>query len=114
MSSTNLGTMFAPLILCPRKLSPESIQSNHQLLTKAVSAMIDNEANLFKLPARLRTDIEMCLKNREQRNARSPIKALPPSVTHDGKVHSPVVNTVYSFVGKINMDEEDTPNLAFF
>ena len=30
MSASNLGTLFAPLILCPRKLSAEALQSNHQ------------------------------------------------------------------------------------
>ena len=30
MSAGNLGTLFAPLILCPRKLSAEALQSNHQ------------------------------------------------------------------------------------
>ena len=32
MSAGNLGTLFAPLILCPRKLSAEAMQSNHQVL----------------------------------------------------------------------------------
>ena len=53
MSSHNLGMMFAPLILCPRKLSAESLQSNHQLLTKAVAFMIDKAEELFRLPSQL-------------------------------------------------------------
>ena len=53
MSSHNLGMMFAPLILCPRKLSAESLQSNHQLLTKAVAFMIDKAEALFQLPPQL-------------------------------------------------------------
>ena len=31
MTAGNLGTLFAPLILCPRKLSAEAMQSNHQV-----------------------------------------------------------------------------------
>ena len=47
MSSSNLGTLFATHILCPRKLSAETLQSNHQLLTKAVTFMIEHVSFLL-------------------------------------------------------------------
>ncbi len=101
MSSANLGTMFAPLILCPRKLSAESLQSNHQLLTRAVAYMVDNAEAIFEMPARLHNDIEMYLKNKANRpkpavQAATPLKGVGP----DGRPQSPVVNTIYSFVDK--------------
>jgi hypothetical protein len=64
MPATNLGTLFAPLILCPKKLSAESLQSNHQMLTKAVAFMVEEADELFKLPEPLKRDVETYLKNR--------------------------------------------------
>ena len=40
MSASNLGTIFATHIMCPRKLSPEALHATHQLLGKAVTFMI--------------------------------------------------------------------------
>ena len=96
MSASNLGTMFAPLILCPRKLSAESIQSNHQLLSRAVAFMIANFPVLFQLPAQLAVDIQRHLADKASR------PRTPPRLHYssDDRPQSPVVNTQISFVDR--------------
>ncbi len=98
MGTANLGTMFAPLILCPRKISAESIQTNHQMLSRAVAAMIADAEVLFKLPQKLRTDLEMHLKDRAKQPKTPSRKTL--QVDADGRVQSPVVKTMISFVDR--------------
>lgn len=75
MSAVNLGTLFAPLLICPRKLSAEALQSNHQLMTRAVAFMIDEAKKLFELPNRLQTDLKMYLKN-------NPVPGTPKGCLH--------------------------------
>ena len=58
MNAENLGTLFSTHILCPRKLSPEILQSNHQLLSKAVTFMIEHAEQLFELPEKLCIDVK--------------------------------------------------------
>ena len=47
MSPSNLGTIFATHLMCPRKLSAESLQSNHQLYSSAATFMIEEADILF-------------------------------------------------------------------
>ena len=58
MNSANLATMFSTHLLCPRKLSPEALQSQHQLLANVVAFMIEQAHRLFVLPKKLLLDIE--------------------------------------------------------
>ena len=107
MSASNLGTVFAPLLLCPRKLSAEALQSNVRLLASAVTFMIEEADGLFRLPERLRTDVDSYLRNRRNR-AQTPEKMPSLDKGRDGDgSSSPVVNTVFSFV-----DREKTSRLA--
>lgn len=103
MPAQNLGTMFAPLILCPRKLSAESMQSNHQLLSEAVAFMIEAGPKLFlELPMKLQEDIKSHILLRPHR------KVTPKKhYSSDDKPQSPVVNTIFTFV-----DREQTHRLA--
>ncbi|XP_059081410.1 uncharacterized protein LOC131879177 [Tigriopus californicus] len=103
MPAQNLGTMFAPLILCPRKLSAESMQSNHQLLSEAVAFMIEAGPRiLFELPVKLQEDIKSHIRQRPHRQV-TPKK----HYSSDDKPQSPVVNTIFTFV-----DRERTHRLA--
>jgi len=97
MNAENLGTLFSTHILCPRKLSPEALQSNHQLLSKAVTFMIEHAEKLFDIPEKLCIDVNNYTnkkdkfttpKNKKGRRIMSP----------DGG--SPVVSTVFSFVDR--------------
>ena len=64
MSASNLGTIFATHIMCPRKLSPEALHATHQLLGKAVTFMIEHAEELFTIPEQLVLDIENHLNNK--------------------------------------------------
>ena len=66
MNSENLGTLFSTHILCPRKLSPEALQSNHQLLSKAVTFMIQHAERLFGLPEKLLIDVENYVNKKDK------------------------------------------------
>ena len=57
MSASNLGTIFATHLLCPRKLSAESLQSNHQLYASAVAFMIEQADVLFDIPDKVVQDV---------------------------------------------------------
>lgn len=108
MSSSNLGTLFSTHILCPRKLSAETLQSNHQLLTKAVTFMIDQAEILFCLPPQLIVDIENFLANRSGSGCQTPLAksrklhlncGATPGRKND-RADSPVVNTIFTFIDR--------------
>ena len=66
MNAENLGTLFSTNILCPRKLSPEILQSNHQLLSKAVTFMIEHAEKLFELPEKLCIDVQNYVNQKDK------------------------------------------------
>ena len=103
--------MFAPLILCPRKLSPESLQSNHQLLTKAVAFMVDTADELFKLPEQLKADLDRYMAQRKENKLKMMLSPTRKGISHLDVARaqaqmrsqmrsSPVVNTMFSFVDR--------------
>ena len=49
MTSETLGTLFAPHLLVPRKMSANELQAVAADLTKTVAFMIDNAQELFKV-----------------------------------------------------------------
>lgn len=108
MSSSNLGTLFSTHILCPRKLSAETLQSNHQLLTKAVTFMIDQAENLFCLPPQLIVDIENFLSNRSSAGCQTPLaksrklhlNCAAASGRRNDRADSPIVNTIFTFIDR--------------
>ena len=57
MSASNLGTIFATHLMCPRKLSAESLQSNHQLYASAATFMIEQSDLLFNVPGKVVQDV---------------------------------------------------------
>ena len=57
MSASNLGTIFATHLMCPRKLSAESLQSNHQLYSSAATFMIEQADVLFNVPGKVVQDV---------------------------------------------------------
>ena len=57
MTASNLGTVFATHLMCPRKLSAESLQSNHQLYSTAVTFMVQQSDILFNIPQKVVQDV---------------------------------------------------------
>eukprot|EP00090_Calanus_glacialis_P006331 TRINITY_DN14945_c0_g1_i1.p1 TRINITY_DN14945_c0_g1~~TRINITY_DN14945_c0_g1_i1.p1 ORF type:complete len:804 (-),score=232.86 TRINITY_DN14945_c0_g1_i1:219-2630(-) len=92
MNATNLGTLFSTHILCPRKLSPEVLQSNHQLLSKAVTFMIKHADKLFELPDKLTMDIRTYISRKDN--------MITPKCKKGRGPDSPVVSTIFSFVDR--------------
>jgi len=94
MNALNLATVFATHIICPRKMAPDCLQSNHQLYIKAIAFMIENSKVLFDVPTQLSKDAEMFFEKHPEKELAAHAKPLY------GPKNSPVVNTVYSFVDR--------------
>lgn len=93
MSADSLATLFTPHLLCPRKLSPETLHVNSQTLSGIVSFMITNCARLFEVPKKLAVDIKAYYSERERRKILSPAACINESVSDNV-----AANTVFSFV----------------
>ncbi|WAR19240.1 RHG19-like protein, partial [Mya arenaria] len=57
MAATSLGVVFAPSLICPRKLSAEGLQSVSGTLSKVVTLMIENMESIFKVPCEIAADV---------------------------------------------------------
>ncbi|XP_052778561.1 rho GTPase-activating protein 19-like [Mya arenaria] len=57
MATASLGVVFAPSLLCPRKLSAEGLHSVSGTLSKAVTLMIENTESIFKVPREIAADV---------------------------------------------------------
>ncbi|XP_071523282.1 rho GTPase-activating protein 19 isoform X3 [Panulirus ornatus] len=66
MSAVNLGTMFAPHILCPRKMTPNDLQYQSGTLSIAVAFMIEHALQLFKVPLELEYDVRQYWSNKKK------------------------------------------------
>jgi len=102
MNARNLGTIFSTHIICPKKMSPEELQSKHQLLADAAAFMIENADKVFDLPDRLLVDIDVHLQKKRNNMFLTPKpQARKPGVSLGVcKEGSPIVNTVFSFVDR--------------
>nr|XP_053651858.1 uncharacterized protein LOC128701897 isoform X2 [Cherax quadricarinatus]XP_053651862.1 uncharacterized protein LOC128701897 isoform X2 [Cherax quadricarinatus] len=65
MSAINLGTMFAPHILCPRKMAPNDLQYLSGTLSTAVAFMIEQASQLFQIPLELEYDVRQYWSNKK-------------------------------------------------
>ncbi|WAQ97111.1 RHG19-like protein, partial [Mya arenaria] len=65
MTATSLGVVFAPSIVCPRKLSAEGLQSASGTLSNAVTLMIENTDSIFKVPREIAADVANFWQERE-------------------------------------------------
>ncbi|GAB6025005.1 hypothetical protein CHUAL_010116 [Chamberlinius hualienensis] len=59
MDAVNLATIFAPHIICPRKMSAEEFRNNSGNMIKIVAFMIENASEMFKTPPRLARDLKI-------------------------------------------------------
>ncbi|XP_066145424.1 rho GTPase-activating protein 19 isoform X3 [Euwallacea fornicatus] len=57
MSAENLAKVFTPHLLCPRKLAPESLLKDSQMLFGVVAFMIKKYPELFDVPSALMIDL---------------------------------------------------------
>ncbi|XP_054712323.1 rho GTPase-activating protein 19-like [Uloborus diversus] len=63
MTSCNLATLFAPHIICPRKMTAEALKENFPRLVKCITFLIDNATVLFEPPKELVQDVLLCLRD---------------------------------------------------
>lgn len=68
MTASSLGVVFAPSLLCPRKLSAEQMQSVSSTLSRAISTMIENAPALFTIPQELGDDVANFWREMEEPN----------------------------------------------
>ncbi|KAG8176420.1 hypothetical protein JTE90_018410 [Oedothorax gibbosus] len=61
MTSENLATLFAPHIICPRKMTPEMLRENFPRMVKCLTFLINNAMILFDPPKELVQDVLMYL-----------------------------------------------------
>ncbi|XP_052228848.1 rho GTPase-activating protein 19-like [Dreissena polymorpha] len=68
MSAGSLGVVFAPSLICPRKMVPEAMQAVAGTLSKAVAMMIENSAVMFAVPRELAADVANFWREMEDPN----------------------------------------------
>lgn len=105
MSAESLATLFTPHFLCPRKLSPEALHADSQMLSVIISFMIKKYSELFSVPKKLAIDIRAYFSERERRKVLSPKKCFNESVSDNF-----AANTVYSFVDHERTAKENQAN----
>ncbi|XP_046385596.1 uncharacterized protein LOC124155638 isoform X2 [Ischnura elegans] len=104
MSAESLATLFTPHLACPRKMPPEALHANSQLMSHVIAFMIRQGAtSLFSIPPQLATDIRAYWARKES-NESEPSKKVEVSCGLKGErrvgEESAEVNTVFSFVDR--------------
>ncbi|XP_047482787.1 rho GTPase-activating protein 19-like isoform X4 [Penaeus chinensis] len=90
MSAINLGTMFAPHILCPRKMAPNDLQYLSGTLSTSVAFMIENQPQLFKVPLELEYDVRQYWNNK---------KRMKHQLSKRSMMDAPT-NTIFTFIDR--------------
>ncbi|XP_068224333.1 uncharacterized protein RhoGAP54D [Palaemon carinicauda] len=90
MSATNLGTMFAPHILCPRKMTGSDLQYLSGTLSTAVAFMIENAPHLFQVPLELEYDVLQYWNNKKRLRHQLSKRSLMDAPT----------NTIFTFIDR--------------
>ncbi|GBN19151.1 Rho GTPase-activating protein 19, partial [Araneus ventricosus] len=82
MTSENLATLFAPHIICPRKMTPEVLKQSFSRMAKCIAFLINNAISLFEPPKELVQDVLIYLKEMkyegilQSSDKESPVKTL--------------------------------------
>ncbi|XP_063596461.1 uncharacterized protein LOC134773232 isoform X1 [Penaeus indicus] len=90
MSAINLGTMFAPHILCPRKMAPNDLQYLSGTLSTSVAFMIENQPQLFRVPLELEYDVRQYWNNK---------KKMKHQLSKRSMMDAPT-NTIFTFIDR--------------
>lgn len=105
MSADNLATLFTPHLVCPRKLTPEDLHINSQILSGIIAFLITKSAESFRVPPKLAVDIRAYFVERERKKLLSPRKTFDESISDNF-----AANTVYSFVDHERTAKENQSN----
>ncbi|WAQ97110.1 RHG19-like protein [Mya arenaria] len=110
MTATSLGVVFAPSIVCPRKLSAEGLQSASGTLSNAVTLMIENTDSIFKVPREIAADVANFWQERENPSmellaAQDCNEEDRANIQKAKNRSSSAVNTVYMFAERKSPEE---------
>ncbi|KAK3598442.1 hypothetical protein CHS0354_014064 [Potamilus streckersoni] len=112
MNSHSLGMVFAPSLICPKKLTPMEFHSMSESFTKAVSFLIESTPFLFQIPRELAVDVGNFWRDMEDPHNNVFTEEPVPQNTNDhvsiqkSKYGSATaVNTVVTFAERKSMDE---------
>ncbi|XP_015930913.1 rho GTPase-activating protein 19 isoform X2 [Parasteatoda tepidariorum] len=62
MTSQNLATLFAPHIICPKKMPAEELKKNFRRMVKCITFLIENATTVFSPPVELVQDVNLYLQ----------------------------------------------------
>ncbi|XP_052778654.1 rho GTPase-activating protein 19-like [Mya arenaria] len=110
MTATSLGVVFAPSIVCPRKLSAEGLQSASGTLSNAITLMIENTDSIFKVPREIAADVANFWQERENPSmellaAQDCNEEDRANIQKAKNRSSSAVNTVYMFAERKSPEE---------
>lgn len=97
MTSNALGTIFAPHLLCPKKLSAAEFHAASENFAELAAFIIDNADQVFQIPTELVRDIDQFWKDMENPN-KTPCNFFDVSVTKNG------LSARFSKTNRMNFD----------
>ncbi|XP_055936566.1 rho GTPase-activating protein 19-like [Argiope bruennichi] len=98
MTSENLATLFAPHIICPRKMTPEMLKQSFPRMAKCITFLIDNATSLFEPPKELVQDVLIYLKEMKYEGILQSSDKVSP------------VKTLVTFCERTNMEVAEPAN----
>ncbi|XP_064601829.1 rho GTPase-activating protein 19-like isoform X2 [Liolophura sinensis] len=119
MNPKSLGTVFAPHLICPRKLSPVELHAVSSLTADCVSFMIQHAHELFKIPREVAMDVGNFWKEMEDPNRRAMCQLEDLSVLMSASKRkmetscikrdsNEVINTIVSFADREKTQEAES------
>ncbi|XP_061192954.1 rho GTPase-activating protein 19-like isoform X1 [Saccostrea echinata] len=117
MTAQSLGTVFAPCLLCSRKMPPEELQHFSPKLSQAVSFMVENGCQIFKTPRELAADIANFWREMETPSKCNRVKSEGDQDNSSSSLYSAkkygstqAVNTVVRFAERKSSSDSDSGN----
>lgn len=112
MTSNALGTIFAPHLLCPKRLSAAEFHAASENFAELAAFIIDNADQVFQIPTELVRDIDQFWKDMENPN-KTPCNFFDVSVTKNGlsarrSKSDEAVNTCVNFTDRSQGAEDLT------
>ncbi|XP_052703062.1 rho GTPase-activating protein 19-like isoform X3 [Crassostrea angulata] len=115
MTAQSLGTVFAPCLLCPRKMPPEELQVISPKLSQAISFMVECGSQIFKTPRELAADIANFWREMETPSKGNRVKSdgdhgNSSSALYSSKKYgsTQAVNTVICFAERKTSSDSDS------
>ncbi|XP_063432018.1 rho GTPase-activating protein 19-like isoform X1 [Mytilus trossulus] len=110
MTAQSLGTLFAPHLLCSRKLSATELQCISPVVSKAVAFMIEYGPSIFKIPKELAVDVANFWKQMETPNKYTNKNENKENLSTKkiATTSATAIDTVFTFVDRKSSSDSDT------